>query len=310
MDSDRKDTFAALRRGLARTRAALSTDLGELIRGRDTLDARGAEQLEDLLLLADVGVTTTGHIMATLGGRGGDLYARLRATLIDMLAAHNRPLVVPANAGKPFVIMAVGVNGVGKTTTIAKLAARLQAEGHQVVLAAADTFRAAATEQLATWGERLGVRVIAQSQGADAGSVAHDGYQAACARGADVLIVDTAGRQHTDHNLMAELRKLRRVLHKLDDDAPGEVLMVLDAGTGQNALVQLKHFDAAVGVTGLCLTKLDGSARGGILLAVAHHSPVPIRYVGTGEGVDDLRPFDTEAFVAGLLPDEPAPDTS
>jgi fused signal recognition particle receptor len=195
------------------------------------------------------------------------------------------------------------VNGAGKTTTIGKLASRLKAEGHQVMLAAADTFRAAAVEQLKVWGNRNDVPVIAQQTGADAAAVAHDALQAAQARGIDVLIVDTAGRLHTQSGLMDELKKMRRVLQKLDPTAPHETLLVLDAGIGQNALAQLEHFDAAVGVTGLALTKLDGTAKGGVVFAMAARRPVPIRFIGVGEGVDDLRPFAADEFVDALLPE-------
>jgi fused signal recognition particle receptor len=205
-------------------------------------------------------------------------------------------------AAKPFVIMAVGVNGVGKTTTIAKLAHRLQGQGLDVLLAAADTFRAAAIEQLRTWGERLGVPVIAQHSGADAAAVCHDAMAAATARGVDVLIVDTAGRQHTHAGLMDELRKIKRVINRSCADAPHEVLLVLDASTGQNALSQLKHFNEAVGVTGLALTKLDGTAKGGILLAIARQGGAAIRFLGVGEGLDDLQDFSAVEFIDALLP--------
>ena len=231
------------------------------------------------------------------------VYDVLRQDLRAIVQPCEQPLAIDP-ACKPFVIMAVGVNGTGKTTSVAKLANRLKQDGHQVMLAAADTFRAAAVEQLKTWGERAGVPVIAQQTGADAAAVAFDALQAAKARGADILIVDTAGRQHTHAGLMDELKKIRRVLGKLDDAAPHEVLLVLDAGTGQNALSQLSHFRAAVGVTGLVITKLDGTAKGGIVIAIAKKTGLPIRYLGVGEALDDLQDFRVSEFVDALLPTE------
>jgi fused signal recognition particle receptor len=222
-----------------------------------------------------------------------------------MLAPIAKPLEIDASK-QPFTILTVGVNGVGKTTTIGKLAHRFQEDGFQLMLAAGDTFRAAAVEQLKVWGERNNVTVIAQGQNADAASVAFDALQAAQARGFDVLIADTAGRLHTQAGLMAELGKIRRVLGKLDSEAPHEVLMVIDGTTGQNALSQLRAFHAAVGVTGLVVTKLDGSAKGGVLFALAREFNIPIRYVGLGEKREDLRIFDPEAFVDALLPAPPA----
>jgi fused signal recognition particle receptor len=211
-----------------------------------------------------------------------------------------RPLAIGTQ--RPFVIMAVGVNGVGKTTSLAKLAHRLRGQGKATMLVAADTFRAAAIEQLKRWGEKLDVPVIAQYSGADAAAVCHDALGAAVARGIDVLIIDTAGRQHTHAGLMDELKKIRRVINKAQPDAPHEVLLVLDASTGQNALSQLKHFNAAIGVTGLVLTKLDGTAKGGILLAIAKQTSLPIRFIGIGEDLDDLQEFTAADFIDALLP--------
>jgi fused signal recognition particle receptor len=228
------------------------------------------------------------------------VYHALRHSILSIVEPCSRKLdITPV---KPFVIMVVGVNGVGKTTTIAKLANRLKNTGHAVMLAAADTFRAAAIEQLKTWAGRLDIPVIAQHTGADAAAVVHDAVNAATARGSDILIVDTAGRQHTQAGLMDELKKIKRVIGKADSTAPHEVLLVLDAGTGQNALSQLTHFGEAVGVTGLALTKLDGTARGGILIAIACKTGLPIRYIGVGEGMDDLREFDAGEYVDALLP--------
>jgi fused signal recognition particle receptor len=268
------------------------------------------DDLEAALLQVDVGVEASARIIDRIRTQTGpeSMRARLRAALLELIAPCERPLVISAQA-KPFVIMVVGVNGAGKTTTIGKLAHRLQADGHKVMLAAADTFRAAAVEQLKVWGERNGVPVIAQDTGADAAAVAHDALHAATARGMDVLIVDTAGRLHTQSGLMDELKKIRRVIERIQPQAPHEVLLVLDAGIGQNALAQRAHFQAAVGVTGLILTKLDGTAKGGVVFAMAANNPLPIRFIGVGEGIEDLRVFNATEFVEALLPEsesEPA----
>ncbi|WP_338040184.1 signal recognition particle-docking protein FtsY [Methylocucumis oryzae] len=224
----------------------------------------------------------------------------LKQELLSILIPCSQPLVIP-NSDKPFVILVVGVNGVGKTTTIGKLAKRLQNQGHSVMLAAGDTFRAAAVEQLQTWGERNNVLVIAQQTGADSASVIFDGLQSAQAKGIDVLIADTAGRLHTKSNLMDELKKVKRIMNKLDETAPHEVLLVLDAGTGQNALSQARIFNEAIGLTGLALTKLDGTAKGGVIFALAGQTGIPIRFIGIGEGIDDLQDFNAEAFVDALF---------
>jgi fused signal recognition particle receptor len=300
--------FARLRSRLTATREGLARGLGALLKPGRALDESLLEELETLLLAADVGVETTQYLTQDLGRRvsrheltdSGAVYRQLRQDILAIVQPCARPLAVGA---KPFVIMAVGVNGVGKTTTLAKLARHLKDDGHGVLLAAADTFRAAAIEQLKVWGGRLHVEVIAQHTGADAAAVAHDAAAAARARGADVLIVDTAGRQHTHAGLMDELKKIRRVLEKSIPGAPHEVLLVLDAATGQNALSQFRHFHAAVGVTGLVITKLDGTAKGGVLIALARESKLPIRFIGTGEALDDLSPFDAEAFVEAILPE-------
>ncbi|MGH8030786.1 MAG: signal recognition particle-docking protein FtsY [Luteimonas sp.] len=279
------------------------------------LDDDLLDEIETALLLADVGVTATTQLVTQLRRRmqarefadANALLASLRGNLIAILSPVARPLVID-RAAKPFVILTVGVNGVGKTTTIGKLAKRYKDDGLALMLAAGDTFRAAAVAQLQSWGERNGVAVIAQGQnahgkGGDAASVAFDALQAAKARGMDVLIADTAGRLHTQAGLMDELGKIRRVLGKLDADAPHEVLMVIDGTTGQNALSQLRQFHAAAGVTGLVVTKLDGSAKGGVVFALAREFNIPIRYAGIGERAGDLRVFDAEALVDALLPE-------
>jgi fused signal recognition particle receptor len=284
--------------------------LGGLFSRNPKLDDELLDEIETALLTADVGVSATGALIESLRKRmkarefadANALLESLRAELIALLAPVALPLRIDA-AAKPFVVLTVGVNGVGKTTTIGKLARRFKEDGYSLMLAAGDTFRAAAVAQLQTWGERNGVPVVAQGQDADAASVAFDALQAAKARGIDVLIADTAGRLHTQQGLMAELGKIRRVLGKLDPTAPHEVLMVIDGTTGQNALSQLRQFHAAVGVTGLVVTKLDGTAKGGVVFALAREFGIPIRYAGIGERSEDLRVFDAEAFVDALLPE-------
>ena len=291
----------------------LARSLGGLFSGNPKLDESLLEELETALIGADVGVTASTELLDRLRKRmkarefadARALLAALRADLVALLAPVAVPLQVDATT-KPFVLLTVGVNGVGKTTTIGKLARRFQDDGLGLMLAAGDTFRAAAVEQLKIWGERNNVAVIAQGQNADAASVSFDALQAARSRGYDVLIVDTAGRLHTQAGLMAELGKIRRVLGKLDPDTPHEVLMVIDGTTGQNAISQLRAFHQAVNVTGLVVTKLDGSAKGGVLFALAREFNIPIRFIGLGEKVEDLRIFDPEAFVDALLPAPPA----
>ncbi|HXH03867.1 MAG TPA: signal recognition particle-docking protein FtsY [Candidatus Competibacteraceae bacterium] len=300
--------FTRLRERLARTRSSLVDGLADLLLGKKTIDDEVLEELETRLLLADVGVEATSQIINRLTERVSRkqlsdvdaLMAALREEMLALVAPCSQPLSIPATI-RPYVILMVGVNGVGKTTTIGKLAKRLQEQGHSVMLAAGDTFRAAAVEQLQVWGERNGVPVVAQSQGADAASVIYDALQAAKARNIDVLIADTAGRLHTQANLMEELKKIKRVLTKLDERAPHEVMLVVDAGTGQNALNQALQFHQAVSLTGITLTKLDGTAKGGILFAIAKRLGVPIRFIGVGESIEDLRPFEAGEFVAALL---------
>jgi fused signal recognition particle receptor len=296
---------ARLKAGLARTREVLNTDLGALL-ARRRIDEALFEELEAALLLADCGVEATRSLIDDLRARAGSariedgaaLKSALKAALLERLRPLERRLDL--DAGKPCVIVVAGVNGSGKTTSIGKLAKYLQGEGRKVMLAAGDTFRAAAREQLAAWGERNGVPVIGQ-QGGDPGAVVFDAVGAARARGIDVLIADTAGRLPTQLHLMDEIRKVKRVIAKAMPGAPHETLLVLDAGTGQNAVAQVKAFDEALGLTGLMLTKLDGSAKGGVILAIAKSRPVPLLFVGVGEGIDDLRPFDASEFVEALI---------
>ncbi len=288
----------------------LNTDVAELLGKNPVLDDDLLDEIETALLTADVGVPATTELVEGLRKRmkarefadARALLAALRRDLVAMLQPVAKPLAIDP-AAKPFVILTVGVNGVGKTTTIGKLAKRYKDEGRALMLAAGDTFRAAAVAQLQAWGERNGVAVVAQGQDADPASVAFDALQAAKARGIDVLIADTAGRLHTQGGLMNELGKIRRVLGKIDPTAPHEVLMVIDGTTGQNAMSQLRQFNAAVQVTGLVVTKLDGTAKGGVLFALAREFGIPIRYAGIGERPEDLRVFDAEAFVDALLPE-------
>ncbi|ETN93627.1 Signal recognition particle receptor FtsY [Gammaproteobacteria bacterium MOLA455] len=293
-----------MQRALSRT----SRGLGDLFLGTKVIDDDLFEELETLLLMADVGVEATSQIIAQLTERsnramlkdGAALQAALREILIARLSPCEQPLNTD-NAEGPFVMLVVGVNGVGKTTTIGKMARQLQQQGRSVMLAAGDTFRAAAVEQLQVWGERNQIPVVAQHMGADSASVVFDAIESARAKNIDVIIADTAGRLHNKSNLMEELKKVRRVAAKLDAAAPQEVLLVLDAGTGQNAVAQMKEFHASAGVTGIVLTKLDGTAKGGVIFALAEKFSVPIRYIGVGEGVDDLQPFVAEQFVSALL---------
>lgn len=290
-----------LRAALGRTGSGLSS----LFLGKRELNDELFEELETHLLMADVGIEVTSELLETLTGRVARSELKdsdqVQRALMQLMVERLKPVELPfETAAKPCVMLVVGVNGVGKTTTIGKLAHRFQAQGSHVMLAAGDTFRAAAVEQLQSWGERNDVAVIAQHTGADSASVVFDAVQAARSREVDVLIADTAGRLHNKGHLMEELAKVKRVLGKLDADAPHEVLLVLDAGTGQNALAQMREFHKAAGVTGIALTKLDGTAKGGVILPLAAQFGVPVRYIGVGEAVEDLQPFDAEEFVAAL----------
>lgn len=306
--AERQSFFGRLRDGLKRTRAGLGEGLATLFMGRKQIDDELFDELETQLLLADVGVATTQRIMADVTAKAARkeladtdaLYQHLTGELATLLQQVEKPLPVDSSK-KPFVMLVVGVNGVGKTTTIGKLAHYYQSQGKSVMLAAGDTFRAAAVEQLQVWGERNKVPVVAQATGADSASVLFDALQSAQAKQIDVLICDTAGRLHTKSNLMDELAKVVRVLKRLDPDAPQEVLLVLDAATGQNALNQAEQFHKAVALTGLALTKLDGTAKGGVIFALAEKMKLPIRFIGVGEGIDDLRPFNAEDFIQALF---------
>lgn len=304
----KKGFFSRIKAGLGRTRANLTEGLASLFLGKKQIDDDLLEEIETQLLVADIGVEATSEIIERLTERvqrkqladAQALYQALKEELRAMLEPANKPLEIP-NQASPYVILMVGVNGVGKTTTIGKLAKKFQSEGKSVMLAAGDTFRAAAVEQLQVWGERNQVPVIAQHTGADSASVIFDAIQAAKARNADILIADTAGRLQNKSNLMEELKKVTRVMKKLDVDAPHEVMLVVDAGTGQNALSQASLFNEAVGLTGITLTKLDGTAKGGIVFALAKQMEIPIRFIGVGEQVDDLRPFDADQFTNALF---------
>jgi fused signal recognition particle receptor len=297
--------FRRLRERLHRTREALSGGLDRLFRGRKVVDAQLLEELEELLITADLGVETSLCLIQALQEKLnrrelGDLdrlKAALQAEMVGLLASPPQP----ERAARPWVVLLVGVNGVGKTTSIAKLAHRDRQRGLTPLLVAADTFRAAAVEQLEIWGERVGAAVVKQKTGADPAAVVFDGLAAALARGADTVYVDTAGRLHTKVNLMEELKKIHRTAAKKIPGAPHEVLLILDATTGQNALNQARLFHEAVGLTGLILTKMDGTAKGGVALAVVHETGIPLKYIGVGEAMADLRPFDAEAFVEAIL---------
>ncbi|GAA0825868.1 signal recognition particle-docking protein FtsY [Marinomonas arenicola] len=300
-----------IKSGLSRTRNGLGSGLSSIISGGKKVDEDLLEELETQLLMADVGFDATQSLMDELTGKlkrkelknADDLLASLKAQMQSILVGSQKELV-PVNQEGPFVILMVGVNGVGKTTTIGKLAKKYQAEGKSVMLAAGDTFRAAAVEQLQVWGERNNVPVVAQHTGADSASVIYDAIESAKAKGVDIVIADTAGRLQNKTNLMNELSKVVRVMQKLDVKAPHEVMLVLDAGTGQNALNQAKLFTETVGVSGITLTKLDGTAKGGIIFAIAKQFGLPIRYIGVGEQADDLRPFVAEEFIDALFDSE------
>jgi len=319
-EAPRRGFWGRLKSGLGKTRSQLAEGVGNLLLGEREIDEGVLEELETALLLTDVGVETTAEVVAELAQRvrrrelndTRALHGALAGLLKERLRPLAEPLVIPPAEQRsgPFVIFFVGVNGVGKTTTIGKLASRFQREGHAVLLAAGDTFRAAAVEQLKSWGERIGVPVIAQAQGSDSASVVFDAVAAARSRKLDVVLADTAGRLQAKSNLMEELRKIRRVVAKAQADAPQQVLLVLDAGVGQNAISQLREFNDAVAVTGLVITKLDGSAKAGVLFALAKamaslageaSKALPVYFIGVGESVEDLEPFDPDAFVDALL---------
>ncbi|APS28277.1 signal recognition particle-docking protein FtsY [Pectobacterium brasiliense] len=298
--------FARLKRSLVKTRQNLGSGFIGLFRGKK-IDDDLFDELEEQLLVADVGVETTRKIIGSLTEHASrrqlkdadTLFVKLKEEMAEILAKVDAPLNIEGKT--PYVILMVGVNGVGKTTTIGKMARQFQAQGKSVMLAAGDTFRAAAVEQLQVWGQRNNVAVVAQHTGADSASVIFDAIQAAKARGVDVLIADTAGRLQNKAHLMEELKKIVRVMKKLDEDAPHEVMLTLDASTGQNAVSQAKLFNEAVGLTGITLTKLDGTAKGGVIFAIADQFAIPIRYIGVGEGIEDLRPFKADDFIEALF---------
>lgn len=301
----RKGLFRRFRERLSRTREALSGGLDRLLLGRKQVDAALLDELEELLITADLGVETTRFLIQALQEKLkrrelGDV-ERLKAALQEEMASLVQAPPAPAVTSRPWVTLLVGVNGVGKTTTIAKLAHRDRLQGLTSLLVAGDTFRAAAVEQLEIWGQRVGAQVIQQKPGSDPAAVVFDGLAAAQARGVDTVYIDTAGRLHTKVNLMEELKKMQRTAAKQIPGAPHEVLLILDATTGQNALSQVRLFHEAVGVTGIIITKMDGTAKGGVALAIAHETGVPLRYLGVGEALEDLRPFDAQAFVQAIL---------
>lgn len=302
--------FSRLKQGLSKTREKFTEGLAHLLLGKKQIDAALLEEIETQLLMADVGVEATKTIIDDLTARlkrnelqdGESVFKALSQELTQLLACDAAAFDV--NQHKPTLILMTGINGAGKTTTIGKLAKHFQSQGKSVLLAAGDTFRAAAVEQLQVWGERNGVNVIAQASGADSAAVVFDAFQAAQARGIDVVIADTAGRLHTQKHLMDELKKIARVVKKLDPSAPHETLLVLDATIGQNALNQTQEFKEAVEISGLVLTKLDGTAKGGVVFALAKQHNLPIRFIGVGEKIDDLKPFEAETFVQALLAHE------
>ncbi|MEI6206459.1 MAG: signal recognition particle-docking protein FtsY [Desulfuromonadales bacterium] len=301
------DLFGRLKQGLQKTKDGLVGRIDALVLGKKEIDADTLEELEEILITSDVGVKTTVELIRTLEQRlgrnelkdGAALRAALKGEILARLNAHHSKLELESR--KPFVLLVIGVNGVGKTTTIGKLASRFTADGKKVLLAAADTFRAAAAEQLEIWGKRSGVDVIRHKEGADPSAVVFDACKAAVARGVDILIVDTAGRLHTKVNLMEEMKKIRRVIDREISGAPHETVLVLDAATGQNAISQTRLFKEAAGVTGLVLTKLDGTAKGGIVVAVSHEFALPVRYIGVGEAIEDLRDFEPQEFTDALF---------
>ncbi len=311
-EAENSGLFSRLKQGLGRTRGNLAEGLGNLVLGKKTIDSDLLEEIETQLIMADVGIDATAEIIEKLTQRISRKEVRDPQALLEALQLELYELLLPGEQalqvktkGGPFVILMVGVNGVGKTTTIGKLAGRYIDQGHSVMLAAGDTFRAAAVEQLQVWGERNNVPVIAQHTGADSASVVFDALQAAKSRNIDILIADTAGRFQNKDNLMEELKKVVRVMGKLDEAAPHEVMLVLDAGTGQNALAQAEKFGQLVGVTGITLTKLDGTAKGGIIFAIVNKLGLPVRFIGVGESVEDLRPFNARQFIDALFQRDP-----
>ena len=308
VDSEPVSFFSKLAKGLSKTRQSFSQGLSQIFLGRKVVDESLIEEIETILLQADVGTQVSERLIAKMTERLSRqelkepevLMRNLQEDLLAIARSVEQPLIIPKRES-PFVILMIGVNGAGKTTTIGKLAQKLKAEGRSVLLAAGDTFRAAAVEQLTIWGKRNDVPVIAQGTGSDSAAVIFDALNAARARGIEVVIADTAGRLHNKSNLMAELAKVKKVIGKFDPEAPHEVMLVLDAGNGQNALVQVGQFHQTIGVTGIVLTKLDGTAKGGIVFAIAEKFKIPLRFIGIGESAEDLQVFNAEAFVSALF---------
>jgi len=301
--------FERLRKGLSKTHAGFVSQIDRLVSGKKEIDEGLLEELEEVLIIADLGMDTTLRLIDDLSQRAGRseigdpqrVKDYIRDSILAILKTVQSPLDIDSSGSKPFVIMVVGVNGVGKTTTMGKLAGKYQSKGKRILFAASDTFRAAATEQLEFWANRVGAHIVKQSRGSDPSAIAFDAVEAAKARGIDILFIDTAGRLHTKEKLMEELKKIKRVVGRQCPGAPHEVLLILDATTGQNAISQTKLFNEALGITGIALTKLDGTAKGGIIVGISESFHIPIRYIGVGEKMDDLREFNAEEFVAALF---------
>ena len=312
-DTEPANLFTRLRERLGRTRNGLFGGLIQTLHKKEALDTATLEEIESRLLSADLGIACTERIMQRLDhamrtsavDNGSTLLDQLHQVMLQILMPVQQPLDIPDGTSKPFVILMVGVNGVGKTTTIGKLAHHYQEKGHRIMLAAGDTFRAAAIDQLEAWGLRNKVPVTSHQPGSDSAAVIYDAMHSSRSRKMDVLIADTAGRLHTQENLMQELKKIRRILEKFDRDLKCEIMLVVDAGTGQNALVQARQFNEAIGITGICITKLDGTAKGGIVFALSESLGIPIRFIGIGEQADDLRTFNADDYVRALLAIEP-----
>ncbi len=310
-ESDTPDVSTTIEDGLGKSRSSLLDKIGHAFKSSFDINDKLFDDLEDILISSDVGIEASFDLVEKLRARvkktkiqdAAGVIQGLKTEIANMLAPAQADWDISSTLASPYVIVVVGVNGVGKTTSTAKIARKLQQQGKSVMMAAADTFRAAAVEQLKEWGQRLDIPVIAQQTGSDAAAVAHDALTSAISRNIDVLLIDTAGRLHTQSDLMEQLQKVLRVIKKLDENAPHEVLQVLDAGTGQNALSQIDHFQNAVNVSSLCLTKLDGSAKGGVAIALTNKYKLPIRYIGIGEDFDDLRKFDAQSFADALVPD-------
>ncbi|WP_192483522.1 MULTISPECIES: signal recognition particle-docking protein FtsY [Cysteiniphilum] len=306
--NDKRGLFARLKEGLKKTRSKLGGGIGDLLLGKKVIDDELIDDIEMQLLTADIGVEATQEIMETVRTKVSRNELQTIEALTDLIKEKLKEIITPSekplvidSAHQPYVILMIGINGAGKTTTIGKLAQKYQSEGKSIILAAGDTFRAAAVEQLQVWGERNHIPVIAQHTGADSASVIYDAVQAAKSRNIDIVIADTAGRLHNKDNLMEELKKVARVMKKLDDTAPHEVMLVLDSGTGQNAIMQADVFNKILSVTGITLTKMDGTAKGGVIFAIAKKLQLPIRFIGIGEKIDDLRPFHADDFIDALF---------